>query len=288
MVGRRNWNFHHSIFPILLRGLRTNWVGYELASASEPSEYILQTMNIIRYVHLRKVTHRDRFLRKSAVISAIGNRIWRDLIHNPLHLIFSVDVLGMTSSTLASLSKGFAELSTDGQFLQLRSKQVWSRRITGVGDGIVQGTEALAQGFAFGVSGVVRKPVESARQNGLLGLAHGLGQAFLGFFVQPMSGALDFFSLTVDGIGASCSRFLEILNNKRDFQRIQNPRVFHSYNVLREYSEREALGQMILYLAEASRNFGCTEIFKEPSKFAWSDCYEEHFVVPYHRIVLSD
>ncbi|KAK1385285.1 hypothetical protein POM88_023020 [Heracleum sosnowskyi] len=30
----------------------------------------------------------------------------------------------MTSSTLASLSKGFAELSTDGQFMQLRSKQV--------------------------------------------------------------------------------------------------------------------------------------------------------------------
>lgn len=57
---------------------------------------------------------------------AVGNRIWRDLIHNPLHLIFSVDVLGMTSSTLASLSKGFAELSTDGQFLQLRSKQVIS------------------------------------------------------------------------------------------------------------------------------------------------------------------
>ncbi|KAK6146409.1 hypothetical protein DH2020_020278 [Rehmannia glutinosa] len=237
-------------------------------------------------VHLRKVTHRDRFLRKSSVISAIGTRIWRDLIHNPLHLIFSVDVLGMTSSTLASLSKGFAELSTDGQFLQLRSKQVWSRRITGVGDGIVQGTEALAQGFAFGVSGVVRKPVENARQNGLLGLAHGLGQAFLGFFVQPMSGALDFFSLTVDGIGASCSRCLEILNNKKNFQRIRNPRAFHADHVLREYSESEALGQMILYLAEASRNFGCTEIFKEPSKFAWSDCYEEHFVVPYQRIVL--
>lgn len=68
--------------------------------------------------------HRDRFMRKSSVIPAIGNRVWRDLIHNPLHLIFSFDVLGMTSSTLGSLSKGFAELSTDGQFLQLRSKQV--------------------------------------------------------------------------------------------------------------------------------------------------------------------
>jgi vacuolar protein sorting-associated protein 13A/C len=43
---------------------------------------------------------------------------------------------------------------------------------------------------------------------------------------------------------------------------------------------------MILYLAEAHRHFGCTEIFKEPSKFAWSDYYEEYFVVPYQRIVL--
>lgn len=75
-------------------------------------------------VHLRKVMHRNRYMRKSIVIHAIVNRIWRDLIHNPLHLIFAVDVLGMTSSTLASLSKGFAELSTDGQFQQLRSKQV--------------------------------------------------------------------------------------------------------------------------------------------------------------------
>lgn len=237
-------------------------------------------------VHLRKVMHRDRFMRKSSVIPAIGNRIWRDLIHNPLHLIFSVDVLGAASSTLASLSKGFAELSTDGQFLQLRSKQVWSRRITGVGDGIIQGTEALAQGVAFGVSGVVTKPVESARQNGLLGLANGLGRGFLGFIVQPVSGALDFFSLTVDGIGASCSRCLEALNNKTTFQRIRNPRAIRADGVLREYSEREAVGQMVLYLAEASRHFGCTEIFKEPSKFAWSDYYEDHFSVPYQRIVL--
>lgn len=44
--------------------------------------------------------------------------------------------------------------------------------------------------------------------------------------------------------------------------------------------------QMLLHLAEASRHFGCTEIFREPSKFALSDCYEEHFLVPYKRIVM--
>ncbi|KAM5573225.1 hypothetical protein ABKV19_012985 [Rosa sericea] len=237
-------------------------------------------------VHLRRVMHKDRFMRRSSIVSAIGNRVWRDLIHNPLHLIFSVDVLGMTSSTLASLSKGFAELSTDGQFTHLRSKQVFSRRITGVGDGIIQGTEAFVQGVAFGVSGVVKKPVESARQNGLSGLVHGIGRAFLGVIVQPMSGALDFFSLTVDGIGASFSKCLEVFNSKTTFQRIRNPRAIRANGILTEYSEREAVGQMILYLAEAHRHFGCTEIFKEPSKFAWSDYYEEHFVVPYQRIVL--
>ncbi|KAJ0970742.1 hypothetical protein J5N97_018701 [Dioscorea zingiberensis] len=237
-------------------------------------------------VHLRKVMHRSRFMRKSSIAPAIVNRIRRDLIHNPLHLIFSVDVLGMTKSTLSSLSKGFAELSTDGQFLQLRSKQVWSRRITGVSDGILQGTEALAQGVAFGVSGVLRKPVESTRQYGLLGLAHGLGRAFLGILVQPLSGALDFVSLTVDGVGASFARCLEILNNRATVQRIRNPCAFHADGIVREYCEKEALGQMILYLAEASRHIGCTDLFKEPSKYAWSDCYEDHFMVPYQRIVL--
>lgn len=44
--------------------------------------------------------------------------------------------------------------------------------------------------------------------------------------------------------------------------------------------------QMVLYLGEASRQFGCTEIFKEPSKFALSDYYEEHFTVPHQKIVL--
>lgn len=125
--------------------------------------------------------------------------------------------------------------------------QVWSRRITGVSDGILRGTEAFAQGVAFGVSGVVTKPVESARQHGIIGLAHGLGRAFLGFIVQPVSGALDFFSLTVDGIGASCSRCLEFFGNKATYQRIRNPRAIHASGVLEEYSEREAVGQVVMF-----------------------------------------
>lgn len=236
-------------------------------------------------IHFRKVVCRSKFMRKSSVMPAIIDRIRRDLIHNPFHLLFGVDVLGMTSSTLASLSKGFAELSTDGQFLQLRTKQGSTRRITGVGDGILQGTEAFAQGVAFGVSGVVTKPWASAREHGIIGFVQGLGTGCLGFIVQPVSGVLDFVSLTVHGVGASCKRFFEIFENKSISNRIRFPRAIRGNGLLEVYDERAARGQMVLHLAEESRHFGCTEIFKEPSKFAWSDFYEEHFDLP-HRLIL--
>jgi vacuolar protein sorting-associated protein 13A/C len=63
-------------------------------------------------------------MRKSQVVPAILNRVRRDLIHQPLQLLIGVNVLGMTSSTLGTLSRGAAELSGDGKFLRLRSKQV--------------------------------------------------------------------------------------------------------------------------------------------------------------------
>lgn len=63
-------------------------------------------------------------MHKSAITPAILDRLRRDLIHNPLMLLTGLDVLGMTSSTLATLSGTVAELSSDGRFLQLRSKQV--------------------------------------------------------------------------------------------------------------------------------------------------------------------
>jgi vacuolar protein sorting-associated protein 13A/C len=98
--------------------------------------------------------------------------------------------------------------------------------------------------LAFGVSGVLRKPVESARQYGLIGIAPGLGRAFVGFIVQPLSGALDFFSLTVDGISASFMRCVNIISNKSVPQRIRDPRAIHRDGIIREYDKVEAAGQV--------------------------------------------
>jgi vacuolar protein sorting-associated protein 13A/C len=140
--------------------------------------------------------------------------------------------------------------------LKRNMMQVWSRRITGVGDGLVQGTEAFAQGLAFGVSGVLRKPVESARQYGVIGIAPGVGRAVVGFIVQPLSGALDFISLTVDGISASFMKCINILSNKSIPQRVRDPRAIHRDGIVREYDKVEAAGQVCCFF--------CTVHFSPP------------------------
>lgn len=239
------------------------------------------------HIHLRSVVQTNRYMRKSALVPVILDRLRRDLIHNPLMLLSGVDVLGMTSSTLATLSETVAELSSDGKFLQLRSKMDRARRIAGVTDGLMQGTEAIAQGFAFGVSGMIRNPVEKAKEHGVLGFIQGLGKAVLGIVVQPMSGVLDFVALTVNGVGASCTKCFEIFENEPSFERVRLPRAIRPDGVLCCYDEKAAVGQAILQLAEGKGRFRQGIFFREPSKFAWSDFYMDHFNVMDHKIVMA-
>lgn len=63
-------------------------------------------------------------MRKSQVQTEILNRVKRDLIHQPLQLLTGVNVIGMTSSTLGTMSRGAASLSKDDEFLRVRTNQV--------------------------------------------------------------------------------------------------------------------------------------------------------------------
>jgi hypothetical protein len=63
-------------------------------------------------------------MRKSQVQTQILNRVKRDLIHQPLQLLTGVNVIGMTSSTLGTMSRGAASLSKDDDFVRTRANQV--------------------------------------------------------------------------------------------------------------------------------------------------------------------
>lgn len=132
-----------------------------------------------------------------------------------------------------------------------------SRRIGGVSDGLMQGTEAIAQGVAYGVSGVIRKPIENAKERGFVGFIQGLGKAAVGVVTEPMSGVLDFVSLTVNGVGATCTKCFEIFEQRPSFERVRLPRFIPPSGILCCYDEKSAIGQVIDTLTLQLFKFNC-------------------------------
>jgi vacuolar protein sorting-associated protein 13A/C len=58
----------------------------------------------------------------------------------------------------------------------------------------------ILQGVVQGVTGIVTKPVEGARQEGVKGFFKGAGKGLVGVVVRPASGVVDFASSSFDGI----------------------------------------------------------------------------------------
>jgi vacuolar protein sorting-associated protein 13A/C len=75
-------------------------------------------------INFRSVFRENRRMRKSQVQAQILDRVKRDIIHQPLQLLTGVNVIGMTSSTLGTMSRGAASLSKDDDFVRVRTNQV--------------------------------------------------------------------------------------------------------------------------------------------------------------------
>lgn len=58
------------------------------------------------------------------MVSIAISNIRKDLLSQPLQLLFGVDILGNASSALGHMSKGVAALSMDKKFIQSRQRQV--------------------------------------------------------------------------------------------------------------------------------------------------------------------
>lgn len=73
---------------------------------------------------MHNIIRENRYMRKSQVMTAVVDHIKHDLVHQPLQLLMGINLLGMTSSTLGTMSRGAASLSKDSSYLQMRSNQV--------------------------------------------------------------------------------------------------------------------------------------------------------------------
>ncbi|GAB2300237.1 hypothetical protein Dimus_034275 [Dionaea muscipula] len=224
-------------------------------------------------------------MRQSAVISNAASNIQKDLLSQPLQLLSGVDILGNASSALGHMSKGVAALSMDKKFIQSRQRQE-NKGVEDLGDVIRGGGGALAKGLFRGVTGILTKPLEGAKASGVEGFVQGVGKGIIGAAAQPVSGVLDLLSKTTEGANAMRMKILAALTSEEQLLRRRLPRAICGDNLLRPYDEYKAEGQVILQLAESGSFLGQVDLFKVRGKFALSDAYEDHFMLPKGRIVV--
>ncbi|CAK9187594.1 unnamed protein product [Ilex paraguariensis] len=283
-----------SVDPIIqIRVLNISEVRFKVSMAMSPSQrpvgvlgFWSSLMTALGNTENMTVRINPKFqenvsMRQSVLTSNAISNIRKDLLSQPLQLLSGVDILGNASSALGHMSKGVAALSMDKKFIQSRQRQE-NKGVEDFGDVIREGGGALAKGFFRGVTGILTKPLEGAKASGVEGFVQGVGKGIIGAAAQPVSGVLDLLSKTTEGANAMRMKIASAITSEDQLLRRRLPRVIGGDNLLRPYSDYKAQGQ----LAESGSFFGQVDLFKVRGKFALSDSYEDHFLLPKGRILV--
>ncbi len=153
-------------------------------------------------IAIAPMTHESLRMRQGAITPMLARNITRQLTLQSMRLLTGVDILADASDTLSQISGSIASITGDKHWQERSS----SRRMveeTSMAGALVHGGEAMAAGLFRGITGVVTKPVEGARDGGMSGFLSGIGKGFAGLVLQPVSGAVDLASKAVEGVNAS-------------------------------------------------------------------------------------
>ncbi|XP_021375808.1 vacuolar protein sorting-associated protein 13A-like isoform X2 [Mizuhopecten yessoensis] len=97
---------------------------------------------------------------------------------------------GAVSRITGTLGKGFAALTLDDDY-QKKRREAMNKRPANVREGLARGGKGLVMGVFDGVTGIVRKPIEGAKNEGVGGFFKGVGKGLLGVVTRPTSGVID-------------------------------------------------------------------------------------------------
>ncbi|EFA79339.1 vacuolar protein sorting-associated protein 13 family protein [Heterostelium album PN500] len=138
------------------------------------------------------------------------------------------------SKITGTIGTGVATLSFDDQYLQ---------------DRLAMGGIGFGKGLFQGITGIVTKPVEGAKKDGIAGFAKGLVQGVVGVAVKPTTAFIDLTTKATEGIRNTTN-----LQDFRDRQR--PPRCFGADNVLRQYDAIESEGWFLMKTAHKGKHAG--------------------------------
>nr|KAG5695916.1 hypothetical protein BaRGS_017354 [Batillaria attramentaria] len=168
---------------------------------------------------------------------------------------------GAVSRITGTVGKGLAALTLDDDYQKKRREQL-NKRPANAREGFARGGKGLVMGVFDGVTGIVRKPVEGAKQEGVSGFFKGVGKGLVGVVTRPTSGVIDFASSSFEGI----RRIAEVQD---EIRRLRPPRRFFKDKVIRPYNHQEAEGRLVM--AKRGEIFGAWDC---EWTYVWSELKE--------------
>ena len=106
---------------------------------------------------------------------------------------------GSASKILSTVSKGLLFITDDTDYINKREEENLDKPRNAF-EGVGYGTMSIFKGIASGITGVFENPIKGAQKDGVKGFFVGGYKGVSGLVVKPISGTLDFFSKTSEGI----------------------------------------------------------------------------------------
>lgn len=184
-------------------------------------------------------------------------------------------VVGVTDTfakLTGSISKGATALTFDPAFQQKRRLLQARNRPKHALGGIMASAKHLFSGVSSGITGIVEKPVEGAKEGGVSGFFKGMGVGVLGVVVKPIVGVFDATTSLTEGLKNTAD------TDPNEVSQVHLPRAVPYDGVIREYSEHEARGQAILYALHQRQHQN--QFFSSSSFALRREFYVAHLPVP--------
>jgi vacuolar protein sorting-associated protein 13A/C len=105
-----------------------------------------------------------------------------------------------TSKISSGLSKGILSITQDEDYINEREQKKITEKPKNFVEGIGYGISSMAGGIFYGVTDIIRKPVEGAKKDKLAGFGKGILKGLAGAVAKPISGVLELVSKTTEGI----------------------------------------------------------------------------------------
>ncbi|OQV26154.1 Vacuolar protein sorting-associated protein 13C [Hypsibius exemplaris] len=146
-------------------------------------------------------------------------------------------VLGTAEKLTGSVGRALATVSFDEKFIRNRQREK-NRTPTDLPGALAQSGKALGQGVVQGITGVVKRPLEGARQEGAVGFIKGVGKGLIGVVVRPTTGI-------VDSLTGSIEAIRRMATSEVDPVRLRPTRHIGPDGIVRPYNLHQAEGQYI-------------------------------------------